>query len=252
MIPAFDTCLIAVIGWTDLAIGGVVGVVLAVVVFVARNAMLASSQRQQAEGILQDARREAETLIKAAKVDAKAEALKRQEEFAKESSQVRAELKETEKRLSKREDSLEGKLDTLATKERNVDSAEQKLAQREKQITAKEIELAETLDREKEELIRISGLSVDEAKRRLLENVKHDIENDAARLIDKTLTDAKDEADEKAREIIITAIQRSAAEHTSASTVSTVDIPSDEMKGRVIGREGRNIRAFEKATGVDV
>jgi ribonuclease Y len=163
-----------------------------------------------------------------------------------------AELKETEKRLSKREDSVDSKLDTLATKEKNIETSEKKLAEREASVATKETELSESLARQEAELVRISGMSVDEAKRNLLEVVQHDIENDAARLIERTLSEAKEEADEKAREVIITAIQRSAAEHTSASTVSTVDIPSDEMKGRVIGREGRNIRAFEKATGVDV
>ncbi|HNO78454.1 MAG TPA: ribonuclease Y [Phycisphaerae bacterium] len=252
MLAIINTGLIAAFDSPDLVYGGIIGIVLAIVGVVIRSKMKAASQRAEADSIVQDARREAETLLKAAEVDAKAEALKRQEEFAKETAIVRAEFKETEKRLSKREDSVDSKLDTLATKERNIEANEKKLAKREEEVSAKEARLDEALEREQAELVRISSMSVDEAKRRLLEIVKHDIENDAARLIDRTLTEAKEEADEKAREIIITAIQRSAAEHTSASTVSTVDIPSDEMKGRVIGREGRNIRAFEKATGVDV
>ncbi len=252
MLAGIETSLIAAFDSPDLAYGGIIGIVLAVVAVFIRSRMQASAQREQANSILNDARREAETLVKAAEVDAKAAAIKRQDDFNRETAQVRAELKETEKRLSKREDSVDSKLDTLATKQKNIQTSEKKLAEREASVATKETELSESLARQEAELVRISGMSVDEAKRNLLEVVQHDIENDAARLIERTLSEAKEEADEKAREIIITAIQRSAAEHTSASTVSTVDIPSDEMKGRVIGREGRNIRAFEKATGVDV
>ena len=95
-------------------------------------------------------------------------------------------------------------------------------------------------------------MSVDEARNVLLNQIRHEVEHDAAEIVEKTLTEARETAEQKSREIVVTAIQRYATEHTSANTVSTVDIPSDDMKGRVIGREGRNIRAFEKATGVDV
>ena len=108
------------------------------------------------------------------------------------------------------------------------------------------------LTEQRDTLLRITGMSVDEARELLLKRLEREMEQEAAELIEKRLYEAKETAEDKAREIIIQAIQRYAAEHTCDATVSTVDIPSDDMKGRVIGREGRNIRAFEKATGVDV
>ncbi|HRX83779.1 MAG TPA: ribonuclease Y [Phycisphaerae bacterium] len=238
-------------GW-GIAIGTLLGAVVAIVVVVVRARMAEASLAQRTERMLQDAKQEAETIVKAAQVEAKAELLAAREQFDKEAGEVRAEHKEIEKRLSKREDVIDQKLDTLETKERKVDAAEKKLADREETIAARETELDELIEQRRNELVRVSGLSVEEAKKHLLKSVEHEIENDAARLVDRALSEAKETAAERAREITITAIQRYAAEHTSASTVSTVDIPSDEMKGRVIGREGRNIRAFEKATGVDV
>jgi len=165
---------------------------------------------------------------------------------------MRAELKEAEKRLAKREDNLEGKLDTLVTKERNLEQLIKKVSSREEAVVQTESEIAQLLVRRRDELLRISGMTADEAKRQVLGDLAHELEHESAELIERATSAARDEAMERSRHIVLTAIQRYAGEHTAASTVSTIDIPSDEMKGRVIGREGRNIRAFEKATGVDV
>lgn len=252
MDPFAYNCIAALSTPIGMLIGAVIGAVVAIAVIVVRGRIAETSITQRIERMLADARQEADTIVKTAQVEAKAELLASKEQFEKEAAEVRAEHKEIEKRLSKREDVIDQKLDTLETKERKVDAAEKRLAERETQIAAKETEVSELLEQRRKELVRISGMSVEEAKKQLLVSVEHEIENDAARLIDRAITAAKETAEERSREITITAIQRYAAEHTSASTVSTVDIPSDEMKGRVIGREGRNIRAFEKATGVDV
>jgi ribonuclease Y len=237
---------------TGIVIGVVGGAAAAIVALTVRARMAAASTAQRTEQMLTNAKQEADNIIKSAEVDAKAAKLASMEAFEKESAAVRAEHKEIEKRLTKREDVIDQKLDTLEIKERKVETAETALQERETAVAARETEAGELLEQRRNELVRVSSLSVEEAKKQLLADLAHDIENDAARLVERTLTEARETAEERSREITITAIQRYAAEHTSASTVSTVDIPSDEMKGRVIGREGRNIRAFEKATGVDV
>ncbi len=208
--------------------------------------------RKEVERIRSEAIAEAEVTRKNAEVDAKAELLRGQEQIKRESDQMRAEQKEIERRLAKREDNIEAKLDTLVTKERNLEQAQAKLDARVAEVAQQEEELAQLLAKRREELLRISGLSMEEAKRTVLDDLKHELDRESSELIDRTTSAAKDEAYARSREIILTAIQRYASEHTCDSVVSSVEIPSDDMKGRVIGREGRNIRAFEKATGVDV
>ncbi len=208
--------------------------------------------RDEAERIVSEAKVEAEVLRKEAEVDARAEHVKAQEKLRTEANEMRAELKEIEKRLAKREDNLEGKLDTLAIKERNLEQAQKRVATRADEVAKREREAESLVGERRERLLKVSGMTVDEARRTVLGDLSVELEHDSAELIEKTLATARDEALQRSREITLTAIQRYAGEHTCDSTVSTVDIPSDEMKGRVIGREGRNIRAFEKASGVDV
>jgi ribonuclease Y len=238
----------ALIGLIGLVLGGVIVYGVTVRIYKTRQAAL----KLDVEAILEEARRAGESIVKNAEVEAKAEHIHRLEQFNQETAETRAQLKEVEKRLDKREDNLERKLDTLNVKERNIEQAEGKLAEQARKLTAKEQDIDAVLHEQRAKLTKISGLSVEDAKELLLSNLESEVEHEAAALVDRLLTEAKDTAANKARDIIVTAIQRYAAEHTCASTVSTVDIPSDDMKGRVIGREGRNIRAFEKATGVDV
>ncbi len=235
------------------AFGGLVaGVALLGLVLFLRSRLQQQRRRQDAERLLGEARREADTLLKTAELGAKTEYSRWQEQFQKETAETRAELKEHEKRLAKREDNLEGKLDTLTTKERNLDQAAQKLADKESALQQKGEDLDRQIEQQRARLLEISGMTIEQARSELLGNLEQELEAECAALIEKTISEAKDNAAQKVRDILITAIQRYAAEHTCDSTVSTVDIPSDDMKGRVIGREGRNIRAFEKATGVDV
>ncbi|GMU20044.1 MAG: ribonuclease Y [Phycisphaerae bacterium] len=211
-----------------------------------------ASAHKEAERIVGDARSQAEVTAEKAKLEAKGEFIRRMEEFEKQSSAIREEMKETERKLDKRTDLLDKKLDTLTSKEKMLEQTDLKLKEREGVVREKEGQVDKVLEEQRAHLLRISGMSVDEARNLLLTRIQHEIEHDAAEMVDRVLTEARETAQEKSREIVVTAIQRFATEHTSTSTVSTVDIPSDDMKGRVIGREGRNIRAFEKATGVDV
>ncbi len=235
-----------------LVIGLVIGVALmyGLAVFLGKQPILKA--RQEADRLLGEAKNQADVLVKEAHVDAKAQFIQRLEEFERQSSKVRDELKEAERRLEKRADNLDKKLDTLAAKERMLEQGEQKLQTRQEKLAQQEAQIQQILEQERQQLLRISGLSAEEAKSVLLSQIRVEVEHDAAEMIEKVISEAKETAHEKSREVVVTAIQRYATEHTSASTVSTVDIPSDDMKGRVIGREGRNIRAFEKATGVDV
>ncbi|MFQ6048540.1 MAG: Rnase Y domain-containing protein, partial [Phycisphaerae bacterium] len=221
------------------------------VLHVLGKAKRAAAERE-AQHVLEQARSEASRIVKQAEVDAKAEFIRRTEQFERDTAQTRNELRQIERRLSKREDNLEKKLDTLATKERSLELSDRQLRERAKAVEAKDKQLGETLAQQRAQLLRIAGMSQEEARATLLSKLEAELEQEAAGLIERRITEARETAEKKAREIIVTAIQRYAAEHTCDSTISTVDIPSDDMKGRVIGREGRNIRAFEKATGVDV
>ena len=195
---------------------------------------------------------QAQKIVAQAEAQAQSQLLELRKQFDSETEGTRKELRGEEKRLAKREDMIDQKLETAHSKERMVDAAEKAIAEREKGLAAKDRQLNEIIGQQKAQLLKVANLSMEEARSILLGRIEKDIERDAAALIQKRLEDAKETADTQAREIIITSIQRYAAEHTCESTVSAVDIPSDDMKGRVIGREGRNIRAFEKATGIDV
>ncbi|MBI4581011.1 MAG: ribonuclease Y [Planctomycetes bacterium] len=231
-----------------LCLGG--GIVYLLLKFFGKQQLAAA--RQQAIQVIEEAKVQAGVIVEKGKIDAEKERIDKLKEFERQSAQVRDELKEEQRRLEKREDNLDKKLDVLTTKEKTLDQAEGRLAQKQAAVAQRDAELEGIVKEQRAQLLRISGMSIEDARNLLLTRIKHEVEHDAAALIDKTLNEARETAQTKSREIIITAIQRYATEHTSASTVSTVDIPSDDMKGRVIGREGRNIRAFEKATGVDV
>ena len=211
-----------------------------------------SDAESEAERVLSDARRKAQEAIRAAEVETKATFLNRQEEFDKQTAKIRNELREAEKRLDKREDVLERKLDMLGTKERNVESAESKLRDKQADTDQKSAEAADLLKQRRNELLKVAQLSLDDAKKQLFQNLSDELEQECAEIIDKRVSAAEEESEERARKIVIAAIERYAAPQTTDSTVVAVEIPNDEMKGRIIGREGRNIRAFEKATGVDV
>ena len=208
--------------------------------------------RTEADQLRENARKEAENKAKEIELASKQEQLKLKERFERENESARKKLDEHELRLTKREDTLDRKLDTLNIKERNLDDMDKKLARRDKECVAKESELADILREQRERLLSITNLSPDQAKEMLLKRIEDECRQEAGAIVQKLTEQAQEEAKDKSRQIILQAIQRYAAEQTADHTVSTVTIPTDDMKGRVIGREGRNIRSFEKTTGVDV
>ncbi|RPI78737.1 MAG: DUF3552 domain-containing protein, partial [Planctomycetaceae bacterium] len=207
---------------------------------------------QQRDQIVAQARIEADTVIKAQELASKEDLLRRREELEKEMNGVREELREQERRLDRREATLGDMQQDITKKERMLEVTQRKLAERNEAVEARDTELQQTLRQQQDQLYRISGMTADQARDLLLERLAFDLRNEAGAVILKHEQELKQNADRMAREIIGMAVQRYAAAHTSETTVSSVDIPNDDMKGRIIGREGRNIRAFEKATGVDV
>lgn len=203
------------------------------------------SAEQEAKRIVDEAAKEAEASKKSAIVEAKEQILKDKNEAEREIKEQRSEITRQEHRLASREESLDRKSEAL-------DRKNEQLSEKLKEAEDVKAKITETLDKHLSELQRISGYTVDEAKAELLSRIEADVQHDAALKIIEIESRLKEEADQKAREIISLAIQRCASDHVSETTVSAVTLPSDEMKGRIIGREGRNIRAIEQLTGVDL
>lgn len=231
-----------------IALGLLLGIGVCYIIQRARR----SAVQKEIDAMRATADAEVQKIKAQAEVEAKTEFIRRREEFDRETESARQELRSEEKRIAKREDIIDQKVDALNNKEKILDSSEKAVAEREKGLAAKDKQLTELVAQQKQQLLKIANMSVEEAQAQVIAKVEKDMERETAKLIETHLDEARDTAEVQAREIVVTAIQRYASEHTADSTVSTVDIPSDDMKGRVIGREGRNIRAFEKATGVDV
>jgi len=233
-------------------VGFLLGIVLTVVIYQIITKAKAKTVEQELQRQIDGAKREAENIIKSAQIDAAAEAIKKKEQFTSEMNQVRAELRETEVRLSKREDVLDRLSEQLDQREKALRKQQQELDSRQHKMDLKDRQLSALMAQQKNQLLKITAMSIEDAKELLLKRLEDECEHEMAGLIQRKVDEACEVADEKSREIISSAIQRYATEQTCEVTVSTVEIPNDDMKGRVIGREGRNIRAFEKATGVDV
>ena len=203
------------------------------------------SAETQAKNLILDAENRSEALRKETLAEARAEAHSIKQDAERDIRERREELKKTERRLVQKEESLDRKIENIEQKEENVSARQQA-------ISEKEAELEGFIERQIAELERISGYTAEEAKELLLQSIEKDVRRDASIMIKEIESNAKEEADRKAREIITGAIQRCAADQVAETTVSVVPLPNDEMKGRIIGREGRNIRAIETATGVDL
>jgi ribonuclease Y len=208
--------------------------------------------RAEAEQLKANTLAEAQNKAKEMELAARQEQLKAKDLFEREVEKERTDLKAHDARLAKREDTLDRKLDTLSVKERNLDEGDKRLQQRDRVLKSKEEQLDAVLRQQRDQLLQLTHLSPEQAKEMLLKRVEDECKLESGAIIQRATEQAQDEAKEKSRQIILQAIQRYAAEQTAAHTVSSVVIPTDDMKGRVIGREGRNIRSFEKATGVDV
>jgi ribonuclease Y len=205
-----------------------------------------------AEKIINDATKEAASIRERATLESENEWHKTREKFEEDTAGKREELAKFEMRLMDRERKLDKKVDLLSTKERGVRHRERELSSREKSMQAKDAQLSEMIQEQNIRLERIAGMRSEEAKTLLMRNLEQKAKQEAAQRAKEIKDRAVLEAEKEAREVITQAIQRCAADHVVESTVSVVSLPSDEMKGRIIGREGRNIRAFETATGVEV
>lgn len=229
------------VGISSLAAGGLAGY------YYRRNIAEAKVARAEeaVNRMIDDAQKRAEALKKETILEAKEEVHRLRNEFEKESRDRRTEQQRLERRLLQREEALDKKLDSLETREES-------LIKKQKDITTLEEATQELHEKQLQELERISNLTMEDARQILLNNVEREAKHDAAILVRDIEAKAKEEADKRARNIITLAIQRCAADHVAEVTVSVVTLPNDEMKGRIIGREGRNIRTLETETGIDL
>jgi ribonucrease Y len=208
--------------------------------------------KDQARDVLAEARREAETIRKEAILQAKDNLFQMKTDFERESREARKEFQNLEKRILQKEENIDKKSEALEKRETTITKREKQITQQEKELGEKERELQSLLDEQRRQLESLSGLTSEEAKDILIKVVESEARHDAAVLVKKIETEAREVADRKAKNIISLAIQRYAGDYVAEKTVSVVNLPNEEMKGRIIGREGRNIRAIEATTGVDL
>jgi ribonuclease Y len=211
-----------------------------------------TSAKEMAKKVLEEAEREAETLKREKLLEVKDEWYQKKKDYDQEVQKQRNKLQAQEKALELREENIDRKVELLGKKEREQVGIKRSIEDRTKFLNARQQELDRLIEEENVRLERASGFSRDEAKRTLIENLLTDARSEAAQALKEIRDKTRDDAKKEAQKLIVQAIQRTAADHSVETTVSVLNIQSDEMKGRIIGREGRNIRAFEAATGVDV
>jgi len=210
------------------------------------------SAKEVAKQIIEEAEKKAEILKKEALLQVKDKFYEEKAEFEKETIEKRQELQNLEKRIMQKESNLEKKVELLESKENEIGRKEKNVSQQEKAVMEQEKKMAALLEKQRIQLESVAKMSSEEAKRLLMESMENEAKHDAAKRIKKIEEETKEQADKKAKEIVSLAIQRYAGEYVAERTVSVVNLPNEEMKGRIIGREGRNIRALESATGIDL
>ncbi|SFM98930.1 ribonuclease Y [Thermodesulforhabdus norvegica] len=235
-----------------LLIGLVVGAATGVLVYRLVQQRKIQDLEDQARDIVASAKKEAEAIKKEAILQAKDTLLQMKAEFERETRDTRRELQILEKRLVQKEENLERKAEQLEQKEKALQAREREIERSEREIAAEREEIRLIMEEQRRTLERIAGMSVQEAKEMLIESIEEEAKRDAAMLIKRIEAEAREIADRKARDIIALAIQRYAGDYVAEKTVSVVTLPNEEMKGRIIGREGRNIRTLEAVTGVDL
>ena len=213
---------------------------------------MVAKAEEQATKALDDARREAETITKEATLQAKDVVFQAKADFERETKDKQRDLQALEKRIQQKEENLDKKTVLIDQREAEFFKREQNFSVKEQQLVQKDEKLSQLVEEERKQLEKISGMSSAEAKKHLLEVMESEAKLDAAKMIKAIEEEARETADKKSKEILSLAIQRYAGEYVAERTVSVVALPSDEMKGRIIGREGRNIRALEAATGIDL
>jgi len=206
----------------------------------------------EARKIIEDAQKESDTIQKEAKLHAKDQLYQMKVDFENETKEIRSELKTLQKRLAQKEEGIDRKTEQLERRDAGISKKEQQVIEKERWLHEQEEKYQALIEQQKMQLERISGLTGDEAKELLIKAMENEARYEAAKLIKRIENESREQADRKARKIIATAIQRYSGDYVAEKTVSVVNLPSDEMKGRIIGREGRNIRALEAATGIDV
>ncbi|MDQ0217000.1 ribonuclease Y [Peribacillus cavernae] len=236
----------------SILLGLIVGAVVGYFVSKSVSQNKIAGAKNSAEHILEDARREAEAAKKEALLEAKDEIHKIRSEAEREVRERRNELQKQENRLLQKEENLDRKDETLDKREILLEKKEDSLNQRQQHIEETESKVDEMVRKQQTELERVSGLTREEAKAIITDRIEKELAHDIAVMIKESENRAKEEADKKAKEVLSLAIQRCAADHVAETTVSVVNLPNDEMKGRIIGREGRNIRTLETLTGIDL
>ncbi len=218
--------------------------------------MILKKKAQDAETqhakVIEEARQEAKTIRKDALLEAKEEQIRLRNEFEKESKERRSEMQRQEFRLNQKEDSINKKEDILDKKIENIDRTRKELENKEVELKELELELGKQNEKMLAELEKVSGLSKEEAKQLIIQQLEDEAKRDAVSIIKEIEKNAKEEGEKRAKNIVALAIQRCAVDQASEATVSTVELPNEDMKGRIIGRVGRNIKALESATGVDI
>ncbi len=238
----------------------VVAVVVGVVVGVGAGWFIAnvltnritSKAQLERKRLLEEANTESERLKEAARQESKAWIKDQREDFQREVREVRADIKNEQRRISKREDEIERGMELLRVKESKIEKGEEALVSRERGISAREEEVEHVHEEARDNLQRVAGMSREEAEKTLLTRLEQDLEHESDALISRMIERTQEKVEERAKDILAASIQRLASTYCKEQTSTSLELPNDEMKGRVIGREGRNIRAFEKTTGVDV
>lgn len=207
---------------------------------------------QESLRVLEDAKRKSETLRKEAEFAVKDKLFRMKSDFDSETKETRVELKKTERRLIQKEENIDRKNEQFERRDREISRNEKSLAKKEEEVERSNKKYKELIEEQKSQLEKISGLTAEQAKELLIRAMENEARYEGAKLIKRIENENKEEADKRAKKILATAIQRYAADFVAERTVSVVQLPNDEMKGRIIGREGRNIRALEAATGIDL
>ncbi|MFO0923159.1 MAG: ribonuclease Y [Pirellulales bacterium] len=221
-------------------------------VLYAFNALRGKDASNQAKKLIEQAQLESSNLVKQAELNAKEKTLQLQSEFEQELNRQREEIRKRESALTRREEAVQQGLEDVRKQEKLVETTQRKLAERVELANRKNDELGKLVQRQQSELQKLAGISREDATKQLMAALENDLQGEMGAVILKHQRRVTEVAEQKSQEILLTAMQRYASTYTAESTTSTVDIPNDEMKGRIIGREGRNIRAFEKATGIDI
>lgn len=235
-----------------LIVGAVVGIAVG---FIVTKYLANSSTKRAAEearNVVEDAKRQAETMRREAVVEAKDEALRLRQEAQAENKERLKEVRAAEQRVNQREESLDRRVESLDSREQSLDSREHQISSMQGQLDRRQRDLNASEQEIGVRLQQVAGMTADEAKTELLDTLKDEVAHESAAIIRDSEARTKAEADKKARSILSLAIQRVAADHTAETTVSAIHIPSDDLKGRIIGREGRNIRSFEQLTGTNL